>query len=306
MARSRVGGSRGLLSGRVGDVVYAITRDSSGGFRQSLSSYNPNPFNPSTELQICARASMACIERAMFTYYAVIQNAFQNCAAGEQSVNEFSRLNYQDIRQYFDLTYADEDNPETPYDYPFKSNTMARGGRFLISNGSLLSDGRFVYGYILGQRPQFYFYDSASRPNQTLGEWMKARFMLPGDILDVLFFVDGTSDSYNFLGRVQLSVDIGTNLNTILTSANFKRLLNIVANVPVNIAYYQQIGNFQITWTGSADTHNKAVVCYGCKVSRYEGYQWKFNRCRLSVTNEVAMGTAGWNTPKKVFDKWKL
>lgn len=306
MATSRVGGTRGLLSGKAGDVVYSITRDASGAYRQNLKQYNPDPFNPSTELQICARASMACIERAMFTFYDVIANAFQNYDSVVDSVDQFSKLNYQDVRTYFDLSYADEDNPETPWDYPFKGNTMPRGGRFLISHGSLPYDDRFVYGYRLGSSPQFYFYSRESIPNQTIGDFLAWHNMKIGDICDVLFFVDGTTDSYNFLGRVQMYVKSGTNPKTIITSSNFRSLLNIKSNVPVNVVYYNDQGNFVITWQGSQADRNRGVVCFGCKRSRYENYKWYFNHCELTLTNEVAFGSAGWNTPRQVFDKWKL
>lgn len=126
MARSRVGGTRGLMSGKLGQYVYQITRDASGNFQQNIYGYVADPLNPSTDAQICARASMACIERAMFTFYDVIYNSFEGKSAGILSMNEFSRINYQSVREYFDFWYDQPENEDMVWDFPLKGQQTAR------------------------------------------------------------------------------------------------------------------------------------------------------------------------------------
>ena len=294
-----------MLTGKLGDVVYQITRDARGEFVQSAYNYVPDPRNPQTDNQICARASMACIERAMFTYYDLIYNAFQGCEAGVQSINEFSRLNYQMVRNIFD-TFYDVPEIEDPYfDFPKKGQKSARGGVFTMCNGSLPSPTYFSERYSIANNPLFSIHDSQNVRNERLGDWLDRHSLKRGDVVDFFFFDEGTSDSYNFLGRFQLGALDNANLSTIITSSNFRSLLNVKSNCGANIVYYNDIGNFVIEWQGSAADHNSYVSCFGTKLSRFDKGFWKFNRGFMHATLALMREVVKWQDPYKVFSTWK-
>lgn len=304
MARSRIGGTRGLLRGKVGDYIYQITRNINGEFVQKIYAGNQDPLNPSTDGQICARASMACIERAMFTYYDLIYNSFRNVPAGLMSLNRFSDLNYPNVRQQFDFYYQDADWKETPYDYPRKRNTMARGGAFTISQGNLNSNINMLYYGSKNPEPYFIIQTRVPQPHQTVLEWHRHHMLRIGDILDFAFFVDGTSPSYNFLGRIQMYCKQNQNPNQIITSSNFRTIFNINSNVLINSVYNNETGAFFILWQGSTQAHNKAVTLRTCKITRYKDGFYDFNNAELMPSDEVLFGDAGWNTPHDVFTNW--
>lgn len=305
MARSRVGGTRGLLKGKVGDFVYQITRDEYGQFRQNVYGYTADPYNPSTDAQICARAAMACVERAMFSYYDFIYNAFQGKQAGNESINEFSRINYQAIRNQFDAYYIDEEFNEPYWDFPLKGNTMVKSGLFTISQGSLRMRDSFAYGMYANQNILFQMWERENHPQQTVGDFLSRYGLKQGDILDFLIVVYGRTQSNNFVGHIQMCVQLGVNLNTIITSANFKTLLGFASDFRLNVNYYNNVGNFLISYEVPDNNTYKACFGYACKLSRYDNYRWLFNNAQITLPDDVYFGRAGWRTPFEVFSKWK-
>lgn len=305
MARSRVGGTRGLLRGKVGDYIYQITRDATGQFAQNVYGYVQDPLNPSTDLQICARAAMACVERAMFSYYDVIYNAFKGKAEGTESINEFSRINYTAIRDQFDAYYIDEEFNEPYWDFPLKGNTMVKAGLFTISQGTLRLRDSFAYAMQKNTTQLFRFYERENHPGQTIGDFLSRYGMKRGDILDVIFVIYGKKPSDNFVGRFQMCVKSTVALNTVITSSNFKSILGLQTNVRMNANYYNDYGNFLIAFDVPDNTMYVACMGYACKLSRYDAYQWNFNNSQMVLPNEVYFGQAGWRTPYDVYSKWK-
>lgn len=305
MARSRVGGTRGLLRGKVGDYIYQITRDATGQFAQNVYGYVRDPLNPSTDLQVCARAAMACVERAMFSFYDFIFNAFQGKQQGIESINEFSKLNYRNIRDEFDGWYMDPDFNEPEYDYPLKGNQMVKTGNFNLAYGTLKLNTSFAIGLYKNQTTLFHMYEWRDRPGMTIGDWLSVHRFKPGDIIDWLIIIYGKKQSDNFVGRFQMCVKPGTNLNTVITSANFKTLVQFKSNVSLNVFYNNEHGTFDIKY--QVPDNNTYVSCmgYAIKVSRYDTYQWKFNDCWMYMPNDVYFGRAGFRTPYEVFTKWK-
>lgn len=112
MARSRIGGSSGLLSGKVGDVIYSITRNADGSYRQQLGINPESRFNPNTDAQARARMTMGLIERAMFTYVDFMGTGFEGVDLGTNSVSRFSELNYNAIKYEIEEYWNMEDWPD--------------------------------------------------------------------------------------------------------------------------------------------------------------------------------------------------
>lgn len=304
MARSRVGGTRGLLSGKLGDYVYQITRDEKGDFQQTIYGYVPDPFNPSTDMQVCARASMACVERAMFTFYSAIYNSFENVPSGLMSINEFSRINYTDVRSYFDIMYDVEGDVDLIYDFPLKGQKSQRGGLYQISRGSL-NQGIFWGAQTNSLGDPFYSVRSlVNMPGCTYGDFLKKHNLERGDIIDVLFFVEGKTDSYNFLGRFQILMSDKVSPAVLITTSNFRQIFQISSNVSFNAFWVPELGNFIIEWRGALANHNSYVSCDCFKLSRFTNGVWRFNTASMQATPWMAQGGVDWQTPNKVFTKW--
>lgn len=289
----------------MGDYVYQITRDAYGNFQQNVYGYVADPLNPSTDAQVCARAAMACVERAMFSYYDFIFNAFQGKQAGVESINEFSRINYRAIRDEFDAWYDVPEFNEPIYDYPLKGNTMPKAGNFNLSYGTLKGNFSFAHGLYENKPVLFQMYEWINAPGQTLGDFMSRHNFKEGDIVDFMIIVYGKRPSDNFVGHFQFSFKKGQNPRTILTSSNWKSLFGYQSNVRLNANYYNEVGNFSIQYEVPDNSIYTTCQGYACKVSRYENYMWKFSDTWIEQRNAVYFGNAGYRTPYEVFNKWK-
>lgn len=154
--------------------------------------------------------------------------------------------------------------------------------------------------------PYFNIRSQWNYPNQTLGDFLIRHHLKQGDIIDELFFVDGTSNSYNFLGRFRIEISKAYAPSVVITSRNFKQIFKISANVSYNAFYSDEAGNFLIEWSSSLANHHKFVTGYCTKVSRFDGTQWRFNNTHLAPSNAVLQGLVDWQTPMRYSRNGKI
>lgn len=100
MGRSRIGGTRALVSGIVGSVVFSVGKNSDGGWEQYIATYNDQKENPNTKYQALARMQIALIERMVYYLSYVLRASFEGVAVGANSVNEFAKVNMKSIQDY--------------------------------------------------------------------------------------------------------------------------------------------------------------------------------------------------------------
>ena len=98
MAKSKSGGTRSYLRGRIASDVYSIGRDASGKKQQVVRSLAETVKNPQTVAQMRGRMIMSTVMQAVSAMSQIIDHSFDNVPNGQPSISEFIRRNYALIK----------------------------------------------------------------------------------------------------------------------------------------------------------------------------------------------------------------
>ena len=98
MAKSKNGGSRAFIRGRIGSDVYSVGKNGSGQRQQVVRSLAVQVSNPRTSQQMFGRMIMSTVMQAVSGLSGIIDHSFDGFATGQPSVSEFIRRNYQLIK----------------------------------------------------------------------------------------------------------------------------------------------------------------------------------------------------------------
>lgn len=98
MAKSKSGGTRSFLRGRVGSDVYSIGKDGAGKRQQVVRSLAEQVANPQTRAQMFGRMYMSTVMQAVSAMSVIIDHSFDNALAGQPNISEFIRVNYNLIK----------------------------------------------------------------------------------------------------------------------------------------------------------------------------------------------------------------
>lgn len=98
MAKSKNGGTRAYLKGRIGSDVYSIGKDGKGNRQQIVRSLAEQVSNPRSESQMFGRMVMSTVMQAVSQLSPIIDHSFDGVAKGQPSISEFIRRNYQLVK----------------------------------------------------------------------------------------------------------------------------------------------------------------------------------------------------------------
>lgn len=107
--------------GKVGNVVYYLSKNRAGRLEQTVKGYQPVVANPQSYAQALARVPIGPVQRVCSALLPLIQRGFEGTAYGEPSKSEFLSLNLRNFRGPF-MT---------------KGSVMVPPGPMVISKGSL-------------------------------------------------------------------------------------------------------------------------------------------------------------------------
>ena len=305
MARSRVGGSKGLLSGKVGDVIYSITRNADGSFRQMIGANPESRFNPNTDAQACARMTMGMIERAMFTYRDFMGTGFEGVDPGTNSVSKFSEVNYNEIRdeilQYWDMPGWTEWN----YDFPKKGQTIPKDGMFIISQGSIRWDG-LVYCVPATTNRRYFEVECLGQGMQpTVRHWLTSHNLKPGMQFVGIFFCEGTTPSRSFVAWIMLWTDENVRHDDVITASNWRNYIKTNSNVPLNAYFSDTDGSLHLRCERLDDLQVSRTGCTGRRIRIWDGTKFRYNNCQMQwVAFPTPQEAWGWKTLWDVKPSW--
>lgn len=94
MAKSKSGGTRSLIRGRVGSDVYSIGKDGKGQRQQVVRSLAETVANPRTAAQMANRMYMSTVMQAVSAMAFIVDHSFDGFPKGQPSISEFIRQNY--------------------------------------------------------------------------------------------------------------------------------------------------------------------------------------------------------------------
>ena len=98
MAKSKSGGTRSMLRGRVGSDVYSIGKDAKGKRQQVVRSLAETVANPQTQNQMRGRMIMSTLMQAVAALKPVIDHSFDGLNGRQANISEFISRNYALIK----------------------------------------------------------------------------------------------------------------------------------------------------------------------------------------------------------------
>ena len=98
MGKSKNGGTRSYVRGRIGSDVYSIGKDGKGNKQQVIRSLAESVANPQTVAQMRGRMYMSTIMQAVSAMAMIIDHSFDGLAAGQPSISKFISENYKSVK----------------------------------------------------------------------------------------------------------------------------------------------------------------------------------------------------------------
>ena len=132
MAKSKNGGTRAYIRGRIGSDVYSVGKTSGGQKQQVVRSLAESVANPRTSGQMFGRMIMSTVMQAVSGLKPIIDHSFDGLPTGQPSISEFIRQNYALVKA--DATaHPAEDNDFSLNEYQEKGIKV---GAYMVSKGS--------------------------------------------------------------------------------------------------------------------------------------------------------------------------
>lgn len=267
MAKSKVGGSRAYIRGRIGSDVYSVGKDGMGKRQQVVRSLAEQVSNPRSQQQMFGRMVMSTVMQAVSAMAPIIDHSFDGFAKGQPSISEFIRRNYA-------LVKADA------IAHPAKNNVFGLNkyqekgvfpGHYAVSNGSAVKPA------------------AVSMSAKTLGIALTEATMTVGGLKAALgITADGymtaivvTRESGFCYARVKVSTSLPD--TTAITADNVASLFSIESNVAVTPG----VNNNNIFFEVSVDGNDWAE---GVIISDKVDGAWVHSTCTLTGALEETQG----------------
>lgn len=274
MAKSKNGGTRAYIRGRIGSDVYSVGKNSKGEKQQVVRSLAETVANPRTSSQMFGRMVMSSVMQAVSAFKPIIDHSFDGLPVGQPSISEFIRKNYA-------LMKADAfANPASNNKFglvKFQEKGI-KPGPYIVSNGTVVapaavsSDGT---GMMIALTAQ----------TLTVGG-LKAALGLSAD--GYITYVAIGDDGVGYFLRAQLTTTLAD--ATAITSENVASLFATEGNLPIDIS----LDANNIFFAGQQDA---TLKCSGLIVSEKINGAWAHSTCVLSTpttpdyTADVALPT---------------
>lgn len=259
MAKSKNGGSRAYIRGRIGSDVYSIGKNGKGDRQQVVRSLAETVANPRTAAQMAGRMYMSTVMQAVSAMTALIDHSFDGFPKGQPSISEFIRTNYALIKADA-IANAASNNQFGLNKYQEKGLKI---GYYQMSAGTLVKSSKVTF---VSDSMQLMW----ATGDQTVGG-LKAAIPELADGYITFVCIDSTQ-GFKFF-RISLATGVADNTAISAENVNtiFKLEGNVVPTLSVETTYIQA----EITNTGDKQT-------YGVIVSRNIDGAWKHSKCVLS------------------------
>ena len=268
MAKSKVGGSRAYIRGRIGADVYSIGKDGKGTRQQVVRSLAEQVSNPRTESQMFGRMVMSTVMQAVSAMSPIIDHSFDGLPKGQPSISEFIRRNYA-------LVKADAKAHPAAGNAFGLNKYQEKGilpGAYVVSDGSAVKPAALsIQGNTLTV--------ALTAATMTVGG-LKAALGITADGYMTAIVV-GASAGFCF-ARVKVSTSLPD--ATAISAENVASLFSIESNVAVTPSIYQNNINFEL----AVDDNDKT---YGVIVSDKVDGAWIHSACTLAGALEETQGS---------------
>lgn len=262
MAKSKTGGSRAYIRGRIGSDVYSIGKDGKGKKQQVVRSLAESVANPQTQAQMVGRMIMSTISQAVAALRPIIDHAFDNVSGRQPNISEFTRLNYALIKADVDAHF----NGSNEFGLNKYQEKGIKMGKWQISKGDVIVPTAVTCN------TSFPRLDITLDENSvTVGS---LRTALAGLSVDGYITLVSVGAADNPCEYVRVKLDTTLSDATTITASNVDELFSFEGNNTPSVALSNNV--IQIGCENSRFTS-----CGGIIVSDKIGGQWKHSACTL-------------------------
>lgn len=277
MAKSKNGGSRAYIRGRIGSDVYSVGKDGKGQKQQVIRSLAVQVANPRTSNQMFGRMIMSTVMQAVSGLSFIIDHSFDGKVKGQPSISEFIRQNYA-LAKADAIAHPSEENTFGLNKYQEKGIIP---GAYVVSDGSVT----FRRGYLYMSDGFLSIRLAAS--GSTVGT-LKENFPAGTD-----GYATAISVHMNKVYFLRVRIADGLDDATVISAENVGTLFTFEGNVEPTVTLA----------TLGTDQGIKIKVCNdemskeGVIVSLPENGGWAHSRCVLESNYEIYDHTADISLP---------
>ena len=259
MAKSKSGGTRAMIRGRVGNDVYSIGMNGAGQKQQVVRSLAEVVANPQTTAQMKGRIIMSTIMQAVAGLRPIIDHSFDDVPNGQPSISEFISRNYKLIKD----DIADNPSAGAKFGLVEYQQKGAVIGQYVIASGkAILPEAVHRNGCGMGI--------VLANDALTVGGLKAALGWNQGDYLTVVAIinnVDGASEVR--FARFHLKESLAD--TTAISASNIGSLFDIEGNWTPTALFQPDTATTELVYGDSSATKYDAGVIFTKKVD--SGYE---------------------------------
>lgn len=263
MAKSKVGGSRAYIRGRIGADVYSIGKDGKGSRQQVVRSLAEQVSNPRTESQMFGRMVMSTVMQAVSALQPIIDHSFDGLPKGQPSISEFIRRNYALVKADA-IAHPSSGNMFGLNKYQEKGIVP---GVWVISNGKVEKPAAITQGLAA-------MMINLTESTLTVGGLRAALGLSADGFITYVTIINGGTTEF---GR--LRVNPGAADSTVISAETLPTIFLQEGNVTLTLA----LSGTSISVTVPSST---SVLSAGVIVSEKENGAWIHNTCTLVSDEE--------------------
>ena len=263
MAKSKSGGTRAYIRGKVGADVYSIGKTAKGKKQQVVRSLAETVANPQTESQMRGRMIMSTIMQMVSIMQPIVDHSFDNVNGRQPNISEFISRNYALIKA--DVAA-----------HPSSSNTFglnkyqekgAKAGAYIISDGKVPVDDTIQFAVATGTLNVF-----VSSANATIGGLLDTLGLDAGDYITIC----GPSNR-GTLAYIRYKVNEGLNRTTALSSESIATVFSEEGSYEGMVAYDGESHKIMLVC-------NETLVCGGFIFSKKTANGWEHSQARMTAS----------------------
>lgn len=274
MAKSKNGGTRAYIRGRIGSDVYSVGKNSKGEKQQVVRSLAETVANPRSSSQMFGRMVMSTVMQAVHALKPIIDHSFDGFPSGQPSISEFIRRNYALVKADA-IAHPASGNAFGLNQYQEKGIKM---GAYIVSNGDVVRPTALM-GH--GENP----FITLTAETMTIGG-LKAALGITAD--EYVTYVAITDQGTALYFRLRINSQLTD--ETAITSDNVATVFVVEGNISITV----EVASNSISITiNTTDT----VSCGNWIVSKRENGAWAHSTCVLytptnpQYTSDVALPT---------------
>lgn len=304
MARSKQGGSRGLVRGKLGSTIFQVKRSADGKAMQIQKAAEESRVNNNTEAQAKARMVMGMIQRMFHALPDIIKDAYKSTPRGTLSFQHFARINYP-------LLVADRDDhwdDKCEFDWRKKGDMTPPAGIWKLADGSYHN---FMYDEIEVERVssnQVTFIWHNMQATDTFADFLRRCNLDRSDVLFLIYFFQKKPDYVPEVRVARYHINPTIPLTATRDDMTWDEILMpLDADAPQVMGVNMGEGDIYLTFSNFYDgmyvVANAAIM-----VVNYTKQPMKFSSAQFKWFIEIyRKGGAYWyniRTPEKVWPSW--